>query len=219
MPGLILTGWTGLEFAQIAAHTLPIMAAYAERHGMQFACANLAGERPPSWMKVRAMHQMLADHECVVWIDADVVILDPSRNIAHEIKPGHVQALVEHKTECGPVPNCGVWVATRDLLPWLEQAWNAGQDIHHPWWEQASIMRLMGYRVELANDGSPFSLLDTPSTLHERTTWLSPTWNHHPRDASRVESPAFYHVTQHADRLATVHRLCESARAAIGPSA
>lgn len=211
MSGLILTGWTGLEFAHIAANTLPIMADYAVTHGMDFACANLAGERPPSWIKVSAIHQALGDHELVVWIDADVVIVDPSQNIAADLQPGHVQALVEHRTNCGPVPNCGVWVATRELRPWLEEAWNGGTDIDHPWWEQATMMRLMGYRVELDSHGSPNATLDTPTTLHERTTWLHSRWNHHPRDERRVDPPAFYHVTQYADRIATVRHFCKSA--------
>ena len=207
MKTLVLTGWTGVEFAQVAAHTLPLLHAYASRHGHDFGCANLTGERVPSWMKVQALHQALQAHDLVAWIDADVVVLDPTADILGEIGDKW-QAIVEHETECGTVPNCGVWIVTRHMLPVLEEMWNSGEDVDHPWWEQAALLRRMGYAIT----PEPAARLDTPTTLYEQTLFLSPTWNHHPRDARRVESPRFAHVTQYADRLDIVRSL--SARAA-----
>lgn len=202
MPDLVLTGWTGLEFAQIAARTLPRIHAYAQRHGAACGCANLAGERPPSWMKVKAMMQGLRTHDRVAWIDADVVILDGEANIFDELGDSW-QAIVEHETECGLVPNCGAWVVSRQMLPVLEGIWNAEHCVNHPWWEQAALLEQMGYRVEGVR-----STLDTPTTLYRLTKFLDPTWNHHPADRRRVDAPRFAHVTQYADRLAQVRFLC-----------
>lgn len=199
---MIVTGWAGTLFAEIAAHTLPVLGRYAAKHGLTVECVNLAGERPPSWMKVNALHDALGRHDRVVWIDADVVVLDHSRNILDELGVGW-QGLVEHQTECGTVPNCGVWVADRRMRPVLEQIWNAGRNLHHPWWEQASVLEMMGYTVSDA----PTAMLGEPTPLWHHTTWLGPEWNHHPFDARRVDTPRFVHVTQYQDRLDAVRRI------------
>jgi hypothetical protein len=213
MRSLVLTGWCGTEFAKMAAHTLPVLEAYAKRHGHDFACANLFGERPASWMKITHLHKSLQTYDRVAWIDTDVVVMRDDADILAELPAGQWQAMVEHDTECGMVPNCGVWVLSPDMVPVLGEAWNAGHDIHHGWWEQASILRRMGYAVT----DSPHASLDKPTTLYERTTFMAATWNHHPRDRRRVESPRFVHVTQYADRLGVVRELC--GRAAPAPAA
>jgi hypothetical protein len=206
--GIVLTGWCGTTFAKIACHTLPLMEEYAGRHGMQFCCGNLRGERAPSWQKVLMIHQALQDFPAVVWIDADVVVMDPSVNIAEQLRAGTWQGLVEHDTESGKVPNCGVWVCTREMLPTLTDIWNEGKHLTHWWWEQAAILERMGYLVT----DKPHATLDTPTTLYERTTFLQPTWNHHPRDARRVANSRFVHVTMYADRPAECRRLAQMAR-------
>lgn len=208
MADLVLTGWSGVEFAQIAAHTLPILHRYAKRHGMAFGCANLVGPRPPSWMKVAALRQALETHSVVAWIDADVVVLDAAANIMDEIGDAW-HGIVEHETECGNVPNCGVWVVTQAMRPVLADMWDSDEDVEHPWWEQAALLRRMGYRI----DAGPRATLDTCTTLYRSTAFLHPTWNHHPRDARRVDAPRFLHVTQYADRLRTV---CHFATIAAG---
>jgi hypothetical protein len=200
---LVITGWSGLEFAQIAACTLPVIHAYAARHGAGCACANLASSTSPaSWMKVPAIIQGLRQHERVAWIDADVVILDDSLNIFDELGDSW-QALVEHETPCGMVPNCGVWVLGQQMIPTLTEIWDAGRFIDHAWWEQAAILDRMGYRVEGVH-----STLEAPTDLYRNTKFLDPTWNHHPADARKVLSPHFLHVTQYANRLETIKKLC-----------
>ena len=205
---LILTGWHGDEYHAMAEHTWPLMRAYAERHGHDFRMVLLAGMRPASWMKIPSLVDALREYDRVAWIDIDVVIVSPWRDIIAAMEPDSWQALVEHHTECGQVPNCGVWVVSKPMVPVLEQAWAAGEDVHHPWWEQAAIMRLMGYAVE----AGPRGRLDTPTTLYERTTFLGPEWNHHPADENKTNAPNFVHVTQYADRLGTIRDL--AARAA-----
>lgn len=204
---LVLTGWSGVEFANIAAQTLPITEAYARRHGHRFACVNLSGPRPPSWQKVPAIYSALQSHDRVVWIDADVVIVRHDADIVAELPDGQWQALVEHDTPSGQVPNCGAWVLSQHMLPVLKEAWESGDDLQHPWWEQAAILRRMGYSVS----DVPTACVDSPSTLYERTTLLAAEWNHHPYDSRRVGEPRFVHVTQYADRLGEIRKLCELA--------
>ena len=204
MSDLVLTGWAGTLHGKMAAITMPLMESYANQHGMEFACANLVGERAAAWMKVDAIHSMLSRHERVVWMDCDVVVLNGSRNVVDELGDGW-HALVQHDTECGLVPNSGVWVCSRHMLPVLESMWADGRNLDHPWWEQASLLEAMGYVVTDA----PASTLDTPTTLYRNTTFLGAEWNHHPRDARRVEQPLFLHVTQYADRLSVIKDAAE----------
>lgn len=200
-PPLLLTGWCGPEFAKIANHTLPLMERYAARHGMDYLCVNLhSDEAPPSWIKVpRLMSALARRHELCIWIDTDVVIFDSSRSILDDFDASKWQGLVEHETECGFIPNCGVWVVTQAMLPVLELTWATRERIlHHPWWEQASIMLQMGYRIA----PGPRSVDCTPTELHDRTCFLPQKWNHHPRDEHRVPDAAFIHVTQYLRREA-----------------
>lgn len=204
MKTLVLTGWCGTKFAQMAAHTVPRLEAYAHRHGHEFACGNVFGPRPPSWQKVALLRLALERYDVVAWIDADVVVTDGSADLLSQLQGGHWQALVEHDAPCGPVPNCGVWVVTQAMLPVLVSVWDEGGNIDHPWWEQASVMERMGYVIT----PGPRSRLDTPTMLHAQTTFLSAEWNHHPFDAKRVSDPYLTHVTQYADRLDTIRQLC-----------
>ena len=209
MKALILTGCNGDEYEAMAEYTVPLMRAYAERHGHDFYKALPVGTRPPSWMKLPLLAGALSEYDRVVWIDIDVVIVSPWHDIVAAMEPDAWQALVEHRTECGQVPNCGVWVVAKPMQTVLLQAWDQGADyVLHPWWEQAAIMRQMGYAVE----PGPRGRLDTPTTLYERTTFLGPEWNHHPADENKTNAPNLVHVTQYADRLGTIRDL--AARAA-----
>ena len=211
MKSLIITGWSGGTHAAMAQHTVPLMQAYANRHGHDFMALSLIGERPASWQKLPALHKALGTYDVACWVDVDVVIAWPGADIIAELRPGTCQAVVEHLTECGRVPNCGVWVVTQDMMPTLEQAWIDGSDfVHHPWWEQAAIMRLMGYVVE----PGPHGKLDRPTTLYEQTTFLPPVWNHHPGDINKPDKPYFVHVTQYNDRLSLIATLAKIAASA-----
>lgn len=177
------------------------MERYAAKHGMGFLPVNLhSDDAPPSWVKVaRLISSLKRGYETCIWLDADVVIFDSSKSILDDIPHdrGYVQALVEHDTECGLVPNCGVWVVTQAMLSTLELTWMSREKLlNHPWWEQASIMLQMGYRINFV----PKSIDCDPTGLHDRTCFLPPRWNHHPHDARRVEGAAFMHITQYPNR-------------------
>lgn len=203
MSTLLMTGWCGSAHAQFAAHTTPLMERYAARHGMDFDCVNLRySVAPPSWMKLPQIGAALHDYDSVLWVDADIVIVDSSESILDEISPDCWQAMVAHKTECGSVPNCGLWFVTREMRAYFKTAWDSllAQFENHPWWEQAAMLSLMGYEVI---DG-PKVVAGTPTELFDHTQFLSQKWNHHPRDEARVDHPAFLHATQYHDRLAVI---------------
>jgi hypothetical protein len=205
---LLLTGYRGDTFAALASVTLPRARQYAARHGMDVRVASLDGLRPASWQKLLALVDALDDgYERVLWLDADVVVSDMSRNVLDDVPTTAWQAMVVHETNCGSVPNCGVWVVTRAMRSYLADAWDLEQYTTHPWWEQAAVLELMGYVVT----PDPTARLRHPTELFNRTRELGPEWNHHPHDRKRVSSPRFWHVTQYADRLATARAMVEQA--------
>jgi hypothetical protein len=203
---LILTGWTGDEWRPVADVTLPLMRAYADRHGCDFSWAELEGPRPPSWQKVIALLQTLPSRPAVVWIDADVVIEDGTTSILDNVPADADQALVEHLTGDGTVPNCGVWLVRPQMLDVLAAVWDCNRHVTHCWWEQAVMLERMGYVV----DGNT-ARLDSPTTLYRRTAWLGAEWNDHPRDQRRAEHVRFRHVTQYANRLEAVRHFAAHA--------
>lgn len=210
MKTLVITGYFGAEHGKMAEYTAPLMLRYANRYGAAFECRHLSGPRPPSWLKVPAIYNALDSFDAVLWLDADVVIADSTSSIFDEVDvAAKAHALVEHKTECGLVPNCGVWLVTKLMRPWLQEIWSEGRNTNHPWWEQASILEKMGYEVSGASaaPGDRTSLLDA-------TAFLGQEWNHHPRDERRCEINAakFIHVTQYKNRQQAVENLAWSAR-------
>jgi hypothetical protein len=203
MSTLLLTGWCGPEFAGIARHTLPLMERYAQKHGMDYKCVNLhADDAPPSWVKVpRIISALKSRHrDTVVWLDADVVVFRSDVNILDDFDASKWQGLVEHETESGLVPNCGVWVVTKEMLSTLEQIWmDRSRFLHHWWWEQAAVLDKMGYRLA---SGAPIASRGEPTILFDRTEFLPARWNHHPKDARRDANAHFVHVTQYVYREA-----------------
>ncbi len=96
-------------------------------------------------------------------------------------------ALVEHRTAEGAVPNSGVWGmrACAEAQEFLSAAWAQEDLIHHKWWENAAIMRLLGYRLD-----PPVGPAE-PSAWRERTTFLDGRWNSIPGDPA--PRPAIRH--------------------------
>jgi hypothetical protein len=211
MKKLLITGWAGTEHGMMAAHTAPIMEAYAAKHGADFYMANLIGGEPASWIKIPYIMEWLRHVDLVAWVDADVVITERGRgeSIFDAFDRDAWQAVVLHKTECGLVPNCGVWVVAKPMLPILTDIWaGRGRFLNHPWWEQAAVMEQMGFMPSLNTAGWPYSVDAGDTELRQYTQFLDAKWNDHPRNAGRVESPNFIHVTQYDDRLGTIRRLC-----------
>lgn len=208
-----MTGWAGTQHGMMAASTMPLMHAYAGRHGAEFSCVNLqAGGIPPSWVKVPFVAKALGQFDEVLWLDADVVVRRKQESIFAEVADDAVLALVEHHTECGDVPNFGVFVARRGLADALNFIWEHRREqfLNHPWWEQAAMLEQLGYSVAHSG-GCQQSKRIALSPLREMTTFLSPKWNHHPKDSGKADKPNFIHVTQYDDRVGAVRRLCAEA--------
>lgn len=170
--------------------SLPRFAEYADRHGYELAAyPPRLLMRPPSWLKVAALLDALNHHEEALWIDCDVVIVDGEKDIADEVPDDARQALVRHHTPDGEVPNCGVWFVREPMRPTLIRLWQLDRYLDHPWWEQAAMLDLLGYR----HRQRPVELV-APTELYERTHWLDLSWNSH-EQSDRHPRPRFAHAT------------------------
>jgi hypothetical protein len=170
---VVITGHEGEEFEQLAAVTLPLMEAYANRHGAAFMNCQLPAfiKRPPSWKKLIAIAGGFSEYDEVLWLDTDVVVVDSSESL-FEAVPAADHAMVRHQTNEGDVPNAGVWFLRRAMLPILVAAAMMDDAVHHRWWEQAAMLSLMGFSEQ---SGRCRNI--KPTHLFQRTHWLDESWN------------------------------------------
>lgn len=149
MKRAIVSGHCGGEWADIASVTWPLMQSYAQRHGLEFhGCVYKShGYRPASWKKLVSIASAMVHADEVLWLDADVVIVDQSLSIFDAIDLGEcIQAMCRLSDYSGVEHhNAGVWVLRREMLPFLMTAAMDDSCIHHPWWEQQAIRNLIDH--------------------------------------------------------------------------
>ena len=147
---------------------------YAERHGYELHLHTevVDSSRPAPWSKVPILRGLLDRHDTVVWLDSDLVILDPREDIAAAVPPDRFLALVEHRIGAARFPNTGVMVLRPDARPFLDEVWAQEDLVEHRWWENAAICRLLGYELE----PEPHPARET-ELARRHTHWLDPRWN------------------------------------------
>ena len=180
---------------------------FADRHGYELKVAEPKpyGDLPPSWWKVPLLRAALEVYDEVLWLDADIVIVDDRDDI--ELRRGAWQAMVEHRTGDGCVPNLGVWYVRRRMRTVLDQVWKMrGTYADHPWWEQAAMLDLLGYQ----HNPRPCGLGDS-TALYRNTQLLDAGWNVHPHDVNDIEWPRLMHATCYPDRAGQMREWAEEA--------
>lgn len=168
----------------------PSFRRYADVHGYDVDVRREGTDcgRPLSWARVPLVADLLRRYDLVLWIDADAAIVDGSVDIADELGPRDVMGMVRHRTPEGDaIPNGGVWVLRRSRLTalTLRRMWRSTQFTDHKWWENAAVLRLLGYTTE-----APVTL-GRPTGLYRRTRFLGLEWNSIPADAS--DAPRIVH--------------------------
>ena len=133
------------------------------------------------WSKIALLREMATTHDLLVWLDADLVIVDRSLDIATELEEGRFLYLAEHETGEGRMPNSGVMVLRggEQTIAFLDEVYAQEDLIHHRWWENAAICRLLGYQLDPVGPGTPTPLLT------ERTKLISRRWNSIPDAPAR----------------------------------
>lgn len=148
---------------------------YAERHGYELALSReiVDPSRPAPWSKIALLRKLASEYDLLLWLDADLVIVDRSVDIADELEDGRDLYLVEHKTKEGRMPNSGVMLLRggEPTLAFLDEVYSQTDLINHRWWENAAICRLLGYNLDPVGPGDPTPLLS------DRTKLISTRWN------------------------------------------
>lgn len=161
---------------------------YAERWGWDLVLSteDLSSGRPAPWGKVPLLRSLLDEYDWVLWLDADVVIVDLEADITAETQDDKDLYLVEHRWLGQYTANSGV--ALFRSCPWsrafLEEVWAREQYAEHPWWENAAVLDLLGYGLEPARLVAPTPWLGRTKLIHRR-------WNSVELD--RADPPAFVH--------------------------
>jgi hypothetical protein len=148
---------------------------YAERHGYELALHTDLRDpsRPPPWSKIVLLRELAATHDVLLWLDADLVIVDQSLDIATELEESRFLYLAEHETGAGRMPNSGVMMlrGCSETIAFLDDVYAQDDLVHHRWWENAAICRLLGYQLDPVGPGTPTPLLS------EHTKLISSRWN------------------------------------------
>jgi len=131
--------------------TGPALQDYAARYGydVQIVDRRIAPNRPASWEKIALLHELVQRHDLVFWIDADARVLPNAPDVVDVLAPRRFLHLVEHRVRSQRIPNAGVMVMRGGLRSkkFLERVWNDVNAVHHPWWDNAAIIGLLGYRM------------------------------------------------------------------------
>jgi hypothetical protein len=156
---------------------------YAARHGYELVLETevVDASRPAPWSKIALLSGLLGSFDVLLWLDADLVIVDASTDIAEELLPDRFLYLVEHATKEGRMPNSGVMMLRcgEGAARFLDDVYAQDDLTDHRWWENAAICRLLGYELDPVRPG-----IATP-LLNEHTKLLSGRWNSIPDAPAR----------------------------------
>ncbi|HWS44883.1 MAG TPA: hypothetical protein VN636_03410 [Acidimicrobiia bacterium] len=164
------------------AITGPALERYARAHGYETVVVHerLDRSRPPAWDKVVLLHALVPEHDLVVWVDADALVLDGAPDIAGALRPRAFAHLVAHRTPRGRIPNTGVMALRggRVTERFLEHVWVQRRFVHHRWWDNAAVNHVLGFR------GAHRSAAIVPSLWRARVGFIDRAWNSIPDDRS-----------------------------------
>jgi hypothetical protein len=147
---------------------------YARRHGYDLRLHSevVDSSRPAPWSKIKILRDLVERYELVVWLDADLVIVDARVDLASELEEGKLLYLVEHRGRDWQMPNTGVMMLRggAEAAAFLDAVWELRQHVNHRWWENAAVCELLGYQLD-----PPLPARATPT--FERTKFISQSWN------------------------------------------
>lgn len=127
------------DYGEIAAAR---MAAYARHHGYDLRVYRDGFDpaRPPAWSKILFVQRAFAGADWVVWIDADILIMDLSQPLEQWLSPDHDFIIARHHAP-QPHANTGIFFARPRLWVrgFLRQVYAQKEVIHHGWWEQVAL--------------------------------------------------------------------------------
>lgn len=203
---------SGENFTSLLEISLPTFYKYSIKHNYDFyipSYENLIDicsiygwncNRPISWLKIPLIKNLLHKYDSALWIDADVVIKNFDEDINQNIA-NYCQAFVVHETSEGYIPNCGVWILTKNSIEMLDLIWSMDKYVNHCWWEQKAMMDVICW--------DQFQKVQTKLNYYGKNSLCLPyEWNIHKNDkrftSDHIYDGKFLHATMWPDRLNTM---------------
>ena len=154
----------------------PSLREYARRHRYELVVHTEAADetRPLAWSKVVFLLDALAQHKEVIWIDSDAILLDLSRDLRKDIARATDFAWTVHHYDGADFANSGVLFlrSTPRTIALLNEVWAQEDLIEHPWWENAALIRLLGYTSAIVDEGVAREPMDV-KVQHLDASWNS----------------------------------------------
>jgi hypothetical protein len=127
------------------------LSAYAVRHGYDFRSFRdgFDRSRPAPWSKILFTLQALRGTDWVVWIDADILIMNQAERLEGFLSADHDFVIAQHHAP-NLHANTGVYFARSRLWVrcFLRHVYAQRSVINHGWWEQAAVNILLdNYRL------------------------------------------------------------------------
>ncbi|MGL4513963.1 MAG: DUF273 domain-containing protein [Lacipirellulaceae bacterium] len=175
------------RFAPIGDFCRTSLVEYGRRHGYDVVyAAGIDTGRPMSWEKLPFIESLFdAGYDYVFWIDADALVVDPSRPIDELLKPDKALYVVRHTINNRPCVNMGVFLLRN--CEWsrrlLRDLGCLKRYLHHPWWETAAMKHLL--HRDLFADMSIVNL-EGPWLDDAPIEWVHTEWNHIPRHSPKM---------------------------------
>lgn len=168
---------------------------YADTHGFATHIeTEFSIDRPPAWRRIKLIEELFDQgYEWVLWMDADAVVVRFDCNILDEM-PAHADlGMVRIDV---PAKNWREFPITGLLLlrncAWSRQLladlWAMEKYVHHPLWENAALLDLMGVG-DLLNLGPR----NPNQALLAHVHWLDPAWNQVPECGPVSDAPIVVH--------------------------
>jgi hypothetical protein len=177
---------------------------FAARHGYDLHLQMEAEDpsRPLSWSKVPLLKRLLRDYDVAVWVDADAIFLDTSRDIADELEDDRFLYLAMHRYGGQDAANCGILMlrSCDEAHALLDDAWAMTEFVDHPWWEQAAILTLLGFEIGSAPWATAHIV--RPTARFAGTKLLHREWNSISVDPAPRPRIKHYAGLSHEARLA-----------------
>lgn len=199
----LASGTDHLAMMQVMAPTVEY---YAKKHNMDSLLIPMPGRRleesrPPAWDKVILIHHALTMYDTVMWIDADAIICNPTKDIRKSLDPESPIHLVAHRLKDKMVPNTGVWVCRKEerAFELLKKIWNHREFINHRWWEQAALMDLIGYEPRDLS-----SVFRGPTPYSSYIRFLGEEWNS--RRVNPADDPVIIHFLGKNKKMNEFHK-------------
>jgi hypothetical protein len=177
---------------------LPTFHRYARRWGWAVRAVDLpvdgSGADPAAqtakWAKVTLLREALGDHDMVLWLDADTLVLRDDEDISTHLRADAFQALAleqvpaEHRVN----PNTGVWLLRGPrAAAFLDAVLLAGPQ-PGPWADQGAVLATLGW--DRGDESYGWAGPGRGSEWLSGTSWLPAGWNQ-PYVGDRAEDEAF----------------------------